>query len=140
MKAANARLILALAGSVALATCASAAARPSAPPAPVAQDPTPAPSVEVRIVNNTFYDANVYVLTHDAVVRRLGTVEGYSRRTFVLTGPQAAPGAQLALYARTIGEGREFRSDVVMIFLGKGLQWELEASGLEWLNPKSSAH
>lgn len=91
-------------------------------------------------MNNTFYDANVYVLTHDAVVRRLGTVEGYSRRTFVLTGPQAAPGAQLALYARTIGEGREFRSDVVMIFLGKGLQWELEASGLEWLNPKSSAH
>lgn len=133
MRLRTARLVVAIAATAALATCASAAARDtSAPPTP-AQD---APSVEVRVVNNNFYDADVYVVAGDAVVRRLGTVDGNSVRTFVLVGAQAAPGAQLAFYARTIGEGREYRSGVVMVLIGNGVQWILEPHGLDWLSDR----
>jgi hypothetical protein len=91
------------------------------------------------IDNQGFYDANVYFLiAHDGMPQRLGIVTGNSTHRYALTGPNIRPGYTIILYAKTVGEGQEYRSDELTIFAGTGMRWTLLPKGHDIMVPLPS--
>ena len=116
-----------------LAVLASCAAVPRQEPA----DPAFAVTARITVDNQGFYDASVYATRDGVTVSKIGTVGGNSRETFVF--PRAVLGSQIAMYARTIGEGREFRSGVTQLMPGAWLVWRLGPQpGTEFLYERRS--
>jgi hypothetical protein len=105
---------------------------PAVAPAPVDEG-----SLMLRVDNQDFSDADVYVLYGDAVIQRLGTVTGLAGATFRLR--RANLGPQIAFYARTIGAGTVYRSEEITIPPGVGLHWQIgPQKGASWLYPQAA--
>lgn len=98
--------------------------------------PTPEFVFPVLVENHGFYDATVYLASANGqAIRRLGIVTGNSSQRYALTGPQIRPGNAIAFYAKTIGEGQQYHSGLLVIFAGARMRWVLQPHGYDLLVP-----
>lgn len=93
------------------------------------------PTLNVIVDNKNFNDADVYLLS--TYVKRLGTVTGVGNASrFVVRG--IAPNTQVRLYARAIGQSREWRSEGILVYDGTTIRWTLYPNGGDALLPSNA--
>jgi hypothetical protein len=81
-------------------------------------------TITVRIANNNQLDVTVYVVNQGMRVR-IGTVSSTSTARFELPLRQIGAGGEFRLLADPIGSTRTVTSEVVHVFPGQVVEWNL---------------